>query len=416
MATPTTSGTSADASMESSTGEVTHHQVVVVGGGTAGITVAARLIRRRRGAIDVAIVDPASDHFYQPAWTLVGGGAFRPERTRRPEASVIPPGATWIQAAVEEFDPEHSRLKTAVGQWIEYDSLVVAAGIRLKWNAIKGLQETLGRNGVCSNYSFETASYTWQCIREFSGGNAIFTQPPPPIKCGGAPQKICYLAEDYFRSAGVRDKSRIIFASAEATIFAVEKYRKVLERVIERKGIETMYRYNLIAVSPDTKEAIFENLETGDELALQYDMIHVTPPQGPPDFIASSPLADAGGWVDVDQYTLQHRRYENVFALGDCANLPTSKTGAAIRKQAPVVVNNLQALLAGDAPAARYSGYTSCPLVTGYGKLVLAEFDYDKQPEETFPFDQAKERYSMYLLKKYGLPLLYWQGMLKGRA
>ncbi len=416
MATPTTSGTSADASMESSTGEVTHHQVVVVGGGTAGITVAARLIRRRRGAIDVAIVDPASDHFYQPAWTLVGGGAFRPERTRRPEASVIPPGATWIQAAVEEFDPEHSRLKTAAGQWIQYDSLVVAAGIRLKWNAIKGLEETLGRNGVCSNYSFETASYTWQCIREFSGGNAIFTQPPPPIKCGGAPQKICYLAEDYFRSAGVRDKSRIIFASAEATIFAVEKYRKVLERVIERKGIETMYRYNLIAVSPDTKEAIFENLETGDELALQYDMIHVTPPQGPPDFIASSPLADAGGWVDVDQYTLQHRRYENVFALGDCANLPTSKTGAAIRKQAPVVVNNLQALLAGDAPAARYSGYTSCPLVTGYGKLVLAEFDYDKQPEETFPFDQAKERYSMYLLKKYGLPLLYWQGMLKGRA
>ncbi len=416
MATPTTSGTSADASMESSTGKVTHHQVVVVGGGTAGITVAAHLTRRRRGAIDVAIVDPASDHFYQPAWTLVGGGAFRPEKTRRPEASVIPPGATWIQAAVEEFDPERNRLKTAAGQWIQYDYLVVAAGIRLKWNAIKGLEEALGHDGVCSNYSFETASYTWQCIREFSGGNAIFTQPPPPIKCGGAPQKICYLAEDYFRSAGVRDKSRVIFASAESSIFAVEKYRKVLERVIERKGIETMYRYNLIAVSPDTKEAIFENLETGDELALQYDMIHVTPPQGPPDFIASSPLADAKGWVDVDKYTLQHRRYGNVFALGDCANLPTSKTGAAIRKQAPVVVNNLQALLAGDAPAARYSGYTSCPLVTGYGKLVLAEFDYDKQPEETFPFDQAKERYSMYLLKKYGLPLLYWQGMLKGRA
>lgn len=416
MATPTTSGTSADASMESSTGQVTHHQVVVVGGGTGGITVAARLTRRRRGAIDVAIVEPAGDHFYQPAWTLVGGGAFRPEKTRRPEASVIPPGATWIQAAVEEFDPERNRLKTSQGQWIRYDYLVVAAGIRLKWNAIKGLEEALGHDGVCSNYSFETASYTWQCIREFSGGNAIFTQPPPPIKCGGAPQKICYLAEDYFRSAGVRDKSRVIFASAESSIFAVEKYRRVLERVIKRKGIETMYRYNLIAVSPDTKEAVFENLETGDELALQYDMIHVTPPQGPPEFIASSPLADAGGWVDVDKYTLQHRRFDNVFALGDCANLPTSKTGAAIRKQAPVVVNNLQALLAGDAPAARYSGYTSCPLVTGYGKLVLAEFDYDKQPEETFPFDQAKERYSMYLLKKYGLPLLYWQGMLKGRA
>ncbi len=414
MATPTTQPSSSESL--SAAPSATHHQVVIVGGGTAGITVAARLTRSRRRAPDVAIIDPASDHFYQPAWTLVGGGDFRPEKTRRSEASVIPRRSTWIQDAVVELEPKANRLRTRDGQVIEYDYLVVAAGIRLKWDAIKGLEETLGKNGVCSNYSFETAPYTWQCIREFQGGNAIFTQPPPPIKCGGAPQKICYLAEDYFRKSGVRDKARVIFASAESSIFAVEKYRKVLERVIERKEIETMFGYNLIAVSPDTREAIFENLESGDELALQYDMIHVTPPQGPPEFIARSSLADEKGWVDVDRFTLQHVRFSNVFGLGDCANLPTSKTGAAIRKQAPVVVKNLQAIMAGREPVARYSGYTSCPLVTGYGRLVLAEFDYDKQPEETFPFNQAKERRTMYWLKKYGLPWLYWQGMLKGRA
>ncbi len=416
MATPAVSQTSNRASSDVASEKVTHHQVVIVGGGTAGITVAARLTKGRSKRTDVAIIDPAGDHFYQPAWTLVGAGDFRPEKTRRSEASVIPPKATWIQDAVREFDPERNRLRTASGQVIEYDFLVVAAGIKLKWDAIKGLTETLGKNGVCSNYSFETAQYTWECIRNFKGGNALFTQPPPPIKCGGAPQKICYLAEDYFRKHGVRDDSRVIFASGESNIFAVEKYRKVLERVIERKGIETLFSHNLIAVSPDTREAIFENLQTGDEMALQFDMIHVTPPQGAPDFIARSPLADEKGWVDVDRYSLRHTRYGNVFGLGDSANLPTSKTGAAIRKQAPVVVKNIQALIAGGTPEARYSGYTSCPLVTGYGKLVLAEFDYEKQPEESFPFNQAKERRTMYWMKKYGLPILYWQGMLKGRA
>ncbi len=416
MATPAVSQTSNRASSDVASEKVTRHQVVIVGGGTAGITVAARLTKGRSKRTDVAIIDPAGDHFYQPAWTLVGAGDFRPEKTRRSEASVIPPKATWIQDAVREFDPERNRLRTASGQVIEYDFLVVAAGIKLKWDAIKGLTETLGKNGVCSNYSFETAQYTWECIRNFKGGNALFTQPPPPIKCGGAPQKICYLAEDYFRKHGVRDDSRVIFASGESNIFAVEKYRKVLERVIERKGIETLFSHNLIAVSPDTREAIFENLQTGDEMALQFDMIHVTPPQGAPDFIARSPLADEKGWVDVDRYSLRHTRYGNVFGLGDSANLPTSKTGAAIRKQAPVVVKNIQALIAGGTPEARYSGYTSCPLVTGYGKLVLAEFDYEKQPEESFPFNQAKERRTMYWMKKYGLPILYWQGMLKGRA
>lgn len=392
------------------------HQVVVVGGGTAGITVAAQLTKGFFNKTDVAIVDPSDSHYYQPAWTLVGGGTFSKAATRRDEASVIPRKAKWIQDAVTEFDPDQNRIRTRDGLTIEYDYLVVGAGIQINWDGVKGLKENVGQHGICSNYSFETVGSTWENVRNFQGGTAIFTQPAGAIKCGGAPQKICYLAEDYFRKHGIRDKTKVIFASAGAEIFAVEKYRKTLEQVIKRKEIETMYRHNLVAISPDTKEAIFQHVDTGDEVSVPYDMIHVTPPMGPPAFLATSPLADSEGWVDVDKHTLQHLRYPNIFGIGDSSNLPTSKTAAAIRKQTPVLVKNLRSLMAGKPLNAKYYGYTSCPLVTGYGSLVLAEFDYEKNPAETFPFDQAKERWSMWLVKKYVLPILYWSGMLKGRA
>jgi sulfide:quinone oxidoreductase len=240
--------------------------------------------------------------------------------------------------------------------------------------------------------------------------------PNTAVKCGGAPQKIMYLADDYFRRSGVRDRTRVMFASAQGSIFAVKKYAEALNRTIARKSIETLYKHNLVEVRSQRKEAVFEHLDTHEYVVLPYDLLHVTPPMSAPDFIKHSPLANAAGWVEVDKYTLQHARYPNVFGLGDASSLPTSKTGAAIRKQAPVVVKNLLATMQGKPLPARYDGYTSCPLVTGYGRLILAEFDYDLQPKETFPFDQSKERYSMYLLKKYGLPVLYWHGMLKGQV
>jgi sulfide:quinone oxidoreductase len=214
----------------------------------------------------------------------------------------------------------------------------------------------------------------------------------------------------------VRDRTTVIFASAAGGIFAVQKYAQALDRVVARKGIETRFKHNLIEIRSETKEAVFQQLDTGEQVVLSYAMIHVTPPMSAPNFIKRSPLANEAGWVDVDKYTLQHTRYPNIFSLGDASSLPTSKTGAAIRKQAPVLVKNLLAVMHGTPLTAQYDGYTSCPLVTGYGKLILAEFDYDGKPKETFPFDQSKERYSMYLLKAYGLPALYWHGMMKGRA
>lgn len=395
-----------------------HHKIVIVGGGTGGLTVAARLCRAMK-APDVAILEPSDKHYYQPLWTLVGGGAAEKESTERDEAGLIPRGAAWIRDAVTEFEPERSRVKTAGGRTIRYDALVVAPGIQLDWHKIEGLVGALGKDGVCSNYSYEFVDSTWRFIRGMKEGRAIFTMPNTPVKCGGAPQKILWLAEHHFRRAGVRGAVEVVYASAGAKIFAVPKYAATLERLVREREVVTKFHHNLVALRPSAREAVFSVAapdRAPQEVILRYDMIHVTPPMSAPEFVRRSPLASGAGWVEVDKATLQHVRYANVFALGDASSLPTSKTGAAIRKQAPVLVANLLAQQAGQPLAAAYDGYTSCPLVTGYGRLVLAEFDYDGRPAETFPFDQSKERLSMYLLKKYALPQMYWHGMLRGRA
>jgi sulfide:quinone oxidoreductase len=391
------------------------HDVLILGGGTAGITVAAQLLLQR-AAPKVTIIEPSTTHDYQPIWTLVGGGVFPREVSRRPMADVIPRGATWIRDRIVSFAPEKNEVRTEGGKTLSYNVLVVAAGIQLDWDAVKGLPEAIGKGGVCSNYGYDKVSYTWETIQAFQGGNAVFTFPATPIKCAGAPQKIMYLAEETFRRRGIRGQANVIYASATAGIFGVPRYAQALNKVIEERQIRTEYCRNLVEVRPQSREAVFADVNGGAELILKYDMMHVTPPQSAPDFIKKSALAGDGGWVGVDKHTLQHTKFPNVFSLGDCSSLPCSKTGAAVRKQAPVLVENLIAFRAGKPLNGHYDGYASCPLVTGYGKVILAEFGYDGVIMETFPFDQAKERYSMYALKAYGLPNLYWHGMLQGRG
>lgn len=394
-----------------------HHQIVIIGGGNAGISTAAQLLRKN-SALDIAIVDAAEKHYYQPAWTLVGGGAFDITKTERTEASVMPKGVHWIKQKATAFTPEQNRVELDKG-FVTYDFLIVCPGIQLNWSAIKGLPETLGKNGVCSNYSFETAPYTFECVKNFKGGKAIFHNPSTPVKCGGAPHKIMYLATDYFRKHGILDKCDVQYWSGVGKLFAVPVYEKTLLEVVKRGNIKLNFMVNLTEIDGPNKVATFVGFGENNKdqvYKVNFDMIHVTPPQSAPDFVKNSPLANAAGWVDVDKGTLQHVRHANIFSLGDASGLPISKTGAAIRKQAPVVVENLLAAIAGKKPTATYLGYTSCPLVTGYGKLVLAEFDYNNVPMETFPFDQSKERWSMYQLKKQVLPRMYWNAILKGTA
>jgi sulfide:quinone oxidoreductase len=400
----------------------THHQIVFVGGGNAGLS-AVNYALRLNGKLDTALIEPSEKHYYQPAWTLVGGGAFDINDTVRNEAEFISPKTKWIKEKCASFQPDLNQITLGNGEKVTYDYLVVTPGIQLDWHKVKGLAGNVGKNGICSNYSFETAPYTYECVKNLRGGKAIFHNPNTPVKCGGAPHKIMYLASDFWRKNDILDRTQVHYYSGMGAIFAVKKYADTLLQVIDRYGIKTHFFHNMIEINAERKEATFDVYKDGkvvDRIVDSYDMIHVTPPQSAPDFIKNSPLSvkeGPFGWIDVDKFTMQHNRYKNIFSCGDASSLPTSKTGAAIRKQVPAMVKNLLSMIdTGKIGTEQYGGYTSCPLVTGYGKLVLAEFDYNNVPMETFPFDQSKERYSMYFLKKQVLPRLYFGQILHGRA
>jgi sulfide:quinone oxidoreductase len=394
-----------------------HHRVVIVGGGSAGISVAARL----RGKVDdIAIIDPSEKHYYQPLWTLVGGGCAKRETSERTQASVMPKGVTWIRDAATGFDPDNNRVETAGGRTIAYDVLVVCPGIQLDWDRIPGVTDTLGRNGVSSNYTYDLAPKTWDFIRSTRSGSAVFTMPSGPIKCAGAPQKIAYLAADHWRREGVLDDIDVHLVLPTPGMFGVPVFAAALDEVAKDYGITVHLSSELESLDPDSRKASFAPVGDGGEaFTLSYDVLHVVPHQSAPDWVKHSPLAtDAPtGYVDVDKHTHQHVRHANVFSLGDAGSTPNSKTGAAIRKQAPVVAANVLTQLDGRDPTERYEGYASCPLTTSNRHMLLAEFDYSMEPKPSLPLiDTTKPRRDMWYLKKYGLPFLYWNLMLKGRA
>ena len=398
----------------------THHQFLIVGGGSAGITVAAQL-RKKLADNDIAIIEPSEVHYYQPMWTFNAAGVFEKEKSKRLMKDVIPKNVAWIKDSVTVFNPENNSVETADGKLISYDYLIVAPGIQIDWDKVEGLAEGLGTNGICSIYSYRNLDYVEECIKNTKTGTALFTQPNTKFKCGGAPQKIMYLASDTWKKSGDLGNINVHFTTAGSVIFGVKEVADALEPVVERYGVEPKYLHNLKAVKADEKIAVYDIYKDGkvvDEAEIKFEMLHVTPPQSSPDFIKNSPLADAEGWVDVHKHTLQHNTYPNIFSLGDAGSTPNAKTGAAVRKQSRVVTGNLISLVKSGSmnESLSYDGYGSCPLITGFGKLILAEFDYNNKITPSFPINQMKERRSMYHMKKDLLPIMYWEGMLKGRA
>ncbi len=413
-----------------------HYQILVIGGGTAGIMTASQL-KRKDSNYDIGIVEPADTHYYQPAWTLVGAGTYDYEKTAKPMAKLIPDGADWIKDYATGFNPESNSISTQTSGDISYDYLVVAPGLVMEPSMVEGLPEAMEKGVVCSNYT--DPEHTWETLKNFKGGNALFTQPTTAIKCGGAPQKTAYLAADYFRKRGLSDSTNVIFATPGTVIFGIPVIKATLDKVLERYDMHFKPYYALYKIDPDNKvayykytapeekqEAVEEDLnekELKDQIrTIPFDMLHLAPPQAPPPFVRESELANESGWVDVDQYSLQHKKFPNIFSLGDVAGLPTAKTGAAVRKQVPVVVDNIAKLIGSrEADNASYNGYSSCPLITGYGKMVLAEFDYDNnftpdpKLKQMLVFNSAKEHWRLWMLKKYGLPYLYWNKMMKGK-
>ncbi|MCV2875301.1 bifunctional protein tyrosine phosphatase family protein/NAD(P)/FAD-dependent oxidoreductase [Rhodobacteraceae bacterium XHP0102] len=396
------------------------YDIVIVGAGAAGLAVAASL-KSRKSSLEIAVIDPADIHYYQPGWTMVGGGIFEAADTAKTMGSLIPRGVTWIKSAVAAFEPKDDVVILDGCRVVKYKRLIVAPGLKLAWDRIEGLEATLGKNGVTSNYRYDLAPYTWNLVKNMKEGRAIFTQPPMPIKCAGAPQKAMYLSGDHWTRAGVLKDISIDFMNAGGVLFGVKDYVPALEGYVQKYGVNLNFFHNLKAIDGAAKKAWFTVAKPDTpptEVEVEFDMIHVVPPQIAPDFIRVSPLADAAGWVDVDQATLRHKSYENIWSLGDVMNAPNAKTAAAARMQAPIVAQNIIDDINGSSATAQYNGYGSCPLTVERGKIVLAEFGYGGALLPSFPkavIDGTKPSRLAWWLKESFLPPFYWKGMLKGR-
>ncbi len=396
------------------------YDVVIVGGGAGGIATASSLLGRKSN-LSIAIIDPSDVHYYQPGWTFVGGGVFEARETAKTMGSLIPRGVKWIKAAVSAFEPKNNAVVLDGCRVVKYDRLVVAPGLKLDWSAVEGLEDTLGRNGVTSNYRYDLAPYTWQLVQEMKSGRALFTQPPMPIKCAGAPQKAMYLSGDAWFRRGMLKDIDIQFMNAGGVLFGVKDYVPALMKYVKKYDADLNFFHTLTSVDGAAKKATFKVAKPDTdptEVTVEFDMMHVCPPQVAPDFIRVSPLADAAGWVDVDQATLRHKTFDNIWSLGDVMNAPNAKTMAAARKQAPTVAENIVADIKGGSPVAQYDGYGSCPLTVERGKIVLAEFGYGGALKPSFPsfiLDGTKPSRAAWFLKEKLLPPIYWQAMLKGK-
>ncbi|WP_099827115.1 bifunctional protein tyrosine phosphatase family protein/NAD(P)/FAD-dependent oxidoreductase [Oceaniglobus indicus] len=396
------------------------HDVVIVGGGAGGIAVAASL-KSRRPDLDIALIEPADVHYYQPGWTMVGGGIFEPHQTAKTMASLIPKGVRWLRGAVAAFEPKENAVILDGCRVVKYQRLIVCPGLKLDWGKVDGLIETLGKNGVTSNYRYDLAPYTWTLVQQMQRGRAIFTQPPMPIKCAGAPQKAMYLSCDAWLKRGVLKDIEVDFNNAGGVLFGVKEYVPALMEYVEKYDAHLNFFHNLVSVDGATRTAVFDVKEPDKDvrrIETEFDMLHVCPPQSAPDFIRVSPLADEAGWIDVDQATLRHKAFDNVWSLGDVMNAPNAKTAAAARMQAPTVAENVIADIDGKSAVAQYNGYGSCPLTVERGKIVLAEFGYGGKLLPSFPkafIDGTKPSRAAWFLKERMLPPIYWKGMLRGR-
>ncbi|KAH7113335.1 hypothetical protein B0J11DRAFT_541919 [Dendryphion nanum] len=400
-----------------------NHKVVIIGGGSAGITVSHQLLRKSGySQDDIAIVDPATWHHYQPGWTLVGGGLAKKEDLRRPLQGLMDPKFKFYNTNVNKVSPAENQITLDDGDTIGYEQLIVAPGITVDYGSVKGLTNALAdpESLVSSIYNYDYCDKAFRSIEKLDKGNAIFTQPAGIVKCAGAPQKIMWLALDHWKRAGRYNSTddsaiNITFATGLPTMFGVPKYSAKLEELRIERGVEGLFQHNLIEVDGST--ATFAR--TGqDNVKRKFGFLHVAPRNVPYKFISESGIGNEAGYVDVNDGTLQHTKYNNIWSLGDASSLPTSKTVAAITSQAPLLVSNLLQATEGKEPTSIYDGYTSCPLLTGENKVLLAEFKYGGVPKETFNrllgIDQVNPRRAFYHLKKDFFPWVYGQYHVTG--
>ncbi|MEJ6388720.1 NAD(P)/FAD-dependent oxidoreductase [Gymnodinialimonas ulvae] len=401
----------------------TSAKIVIIGAGAAGMALANRLVRRLDGA-QITMIDPRPNHLYQPGLTLVAAGLKPASYVVSENSDWLPGGVSFVADKVSAVDAISKTVSTEGGQTVDYDWLVVAPGLVLDHDAIDGFSlDMVGENGIGALYAGpEYAAKTWTAASRFTeeGGTGLFTRPATEMKCAGAPLKHTFLIDDIARRAGNSGRVNMVYAAPQGSLFGVPIVAEKVRMLFEDRGVDTMMNRTLTAIDSGTKRATFAT-ETGTE-EVDYDYIHVIPPQRAPEFVVQSGLAWADrwtdqGWVECDMQTLQHLRFPEIFALGDVAGVPKGKTAASVKWQVPVVEDHLIAAIEGREGTETYNGYTSCPLITRIGSAMLVEFDYNNNLTPSFPgmIAPLEELWISWLMKEVALKATY-NAMLRGRA
>lgn len=401
----------------------TNARIIIIGAGAAGTALANRLVRRLDGA-SITIIDPRANHLYQPGLTLVAAGLKPADYVVSETTDWLPSDVSLITEAVVAVDAVSRTVDTADGHSHSYDWLVVAPGLVLDHDAIEGFSlDMVGQNGIGALYAGpEYAARTWQAASQFidEGGVGVFTRPATEMKCAGAPLKHTFLIEDLAEKAGNRSRMNFVYAAPQGSLFGVPIVSEKVRMLFGERDIAPVHNYTLKSVDAGRKRATF--IAPSGDAEMAYDYLHVVPPQRAPDFVLESdlPWADrwvGQGWLEVDPSTLQHRRYPNVFAVGDVAGVPKGKTAASVKWQVPVVEDHLVAAIDGRDGTEVYNGYTSCPLITRVGRAMLVEFDYQNNLVPSFPgvIAPLEELWISWLMKEVALKATY-NAMLRGRA
>ena len=392
-----------------SSSQIRHSKLLIVGGGDAGISVATKLVnspimlsdkgKNVLSSKDITVVDKKEKYIYQSGQTLVGGGLTSLNDIIVDNRTRTPSNVNTINQLVQKIVPKENKVVLEDGSQVSYDYLVLALGTSPQLDLIPGLRESLEDENipVATNYIPEHAVKMNRLREEFKGGRALFTMPSSPIKCGGAPLKITFLSCSGWKQKRIKYDAQ--YNTGTPGIFANLFYAGALKDQLDRYGVSANTKLELVEVRGKDRVAIFKDLETEKLVEKSFNILHATPIMKAPSLLAEAGLANPNSYVNVNINTLQHNNFPNIFSLGDCADLPTSKTLSAVNDQFHILIKNLESEMQGQPLEAEYQGYTACPVLTGNNKVMLCEFGYDQKVMQTFLRDQREPKGFFFFMK-----------------
>ena len=392
-------------------------KLLILGAGTAGTMMLNKLYKELdRDEWEITIVDQFKTHYYQPGFLFIPFGIYKKQDVIKPKHDFFPPGVNVIYSPIDRIEGEKNKVYLDGGKVLSYDFLIIATGTQTRPTETEGLKDKLWYKDIFDFYTIEGALALHERFKDFEGGDLVMCIPETPYKCPVAPLEFVFLADAYFTEKGIRDKVNIKYVTLMSGAFTKPVASKVLGNIMEEKNIEIIPDFYLSHVDNDNKKIV-----SYDDQEVSFDILTIVPVNMGTDMIARSGLGDDMNYVETDKYTLQSKKFENIFVIGDASNIPTSKAGSVAHFAGEILFENILSAMEGRPLHAKFDGHANCYIETGFGKGALIDFNYDTEPlPGTFPLPGIGPFGLLKVTKMnhYGKVLfrwIYWHILLKGK-